>query len=160
MNEVEVTRVQRVLHRGLHPLLSTLPLCFFGGAVLVDLGALVSGFHLFGQIAYWVVTAALLVGLITSTALLVDFTTSPVGSVAHRVRGVASAAITGVVVAFTLAWYVRGDSPSGGVVLLETVSFLAGLLGMAVAKVPESSRQPGLFEVSADQAWPFTTTTT
>jgi uncharacterized membrane protein len=152
----EVTGVQRALQRGLHPLLSTLPLFLFGGAVLIDLGASVSGFRLFGEIAFWVATIALVVGLITATVQLVDFTTSPVGCVAHQVRGVASASLTAAVVGFTLAWYLRGGghtAPSGAVVLLETLAFFIGLVGSAAARI--TTPRGGLLEVSAEQGWPF-----
>jgi uncharacterized membrane protein len=152
----EVTGVQRALQRGLHPLLSTLPLFLFGGAVLIDLGAMVSGFQVFGEISYWVATIALLVGLVTATVQLVDFTTSPVGCVAHRVRGISSASLTAAVAGFTLAWYVRGGghaAPGGAVLLLEVFAFLIGLVGSAAARVTLPRR--GLLEVSAEQGWPF-----
>src|SRR5215831_3129611 len=51
--------VQRALERRLHPLLSVLPLCLFGAVLLVDFGALVSGYRLFAEISYWVLAASL-----------------------------------------------------------------------------------------------------
>jgi uncharacterized membrane protein len=151
----EVTGVQRALQRGLHPLLSTLPLCLFGGAVLIDLGATLSGIRMFGAISFWVATIALAVGLVTATVQLVDFTTTPAGCVAHRVRGLSSASLTAVVVGFTLAWYLRGrehGAPDGAAMLLEAVAFLIGLVGSAVARIPAATRR-----LPAEQSWPFTT---
>ena len=149
--------MRKALERGLNPLLSVLPLCLFGAAVLVDFGAVVSGFDLFGTVAYWVVAIALMVGLVASTALLIGFTTAPAGSVAHRVRGLASASTTGMVVGFTLAWFLRGEGGADGVaVLLETVAFLGGLAGAIAARAPH--HPPGMFEASStstDVGWPF-----
>jgi uncharacterized membrane protein len=154
----EVTGVQRALQRGLHPLMSTFPLGLFGGALLIDLGAMVSGFRMFGEISYWVALIALAVGLVAATGQLVDFTTSPVGCVAHRVRGLSSSSLTAAVVGFTLAWYLRGNghtAPGGPVLVLETFAFLLGLVGSAVARIPAPRR---LVEVSAEPSWPFNTT--
>jgi uncharacterized membrane protein len=154
---MEVAGVQRALEKSLNPLVSVLPLCLFGAAVLVDFGALVSGIQFFGRISYWVVATSLLVGLVTLTVLLVDFTTAPVGSVAHRVRGLASASMTGLVVAFAFAWFLRSDGSPGGnaaVFLLELLAFLGALIGYTAARLPRRPR--GLFEARAHEAgWPF-----
>jgi hypothetical protein len=138
MRSVGGVKVQRTLDRGLNPLLSLLPLSLFAVAVLADFGALMSGLAPFGDIASGVLAAALLVGLVTLTTLFVDYTTAPTGSVAHRVRGLASACTTGMVAGFTLAWYVRGDGGgSGAVFLLELVAFLGGLVGYLIARAPQ-----------------------
>ena len=147
--------MRKALERGLNPLLSVLPLCLFGAAVLVDFGAIVSGIDLFAAVAYWVVAIAIVVGLVASTALLIGFTTAPVGSVAHRVRGLASASTTGMVVGFILAWFVRGDG-GATVLVLEALAFLGGLAGAIAARWPYHPR--GLFEpssTSTEVSWPF-----
>ncbi len=148
--------MQRTLERGLNPLLTLLPLCFFGSALLFDFAALLVGLPVFGDLARGVLATALIVGLITVTALLVDYTTAPVGSVAHRVRGLASASATFMVVGFTLAWYLGGDKVGPGpVFLLELVAFLGGLVGFMLARSPQA---PGLFEARSGDGWPFTVT--
>jgi hypothetical protein len=148
--------VQRALERGLNPLLSLLPLCFFGTAVVFQFAALLAGLPVFGDLARGVLATALVVGLITLTALLVDYTTAPVGSVAHHVRGVASASATFMVVGFTLAWYLGGDGGSrGAVFFLELTAFLGGLFGSMLARAPQA---PGMFEARSGDGWPFTVT--
>jgi uncharacterized membrane protein len=154
-----VAGVRKALERGLNPLLSVLPLCLFGAALLVDFGAIVSGFGLFGKVAYGVVALAILVGVVAATALLIGFTTAPVGSVAHRVRGLASASTTGMVVGFILAWFLRDDggtAGNGAVLVLEALAFLGGLAGAIAARSPHHPR--GLFETSStstEVGWPF-----
>ncbi len=135
--------MQRALERGLNPLLSLLPLSLFAVAVLADFGALVSGMSAFGDIAGGVLAAALLVGLVTLTVLLVDYTTSPAGSVAHRVRGLASAYATAMVAGFSLAWYLRDGMSGGPVFLLELGSFLAGLVGYLLSRSPQPDAASG-----------------
>jgi uncharacterized membrane protein len=152
-----VAQVQRTLERGLNPLLSLLPLCFYGTALLFDFGALLIGLPVFAELAHWVLTTAIVAGLISLTALLVDYTTAPVGSVAHRVRGLASASTSFMVVGFTLVWYLRGDGAGGGnVFVLELVAYLGGLLGSTVARSPRPA--PGMFETRNSDGWPFTVT--
>jgi hypothetical protein len=102
-----------------------------------------------------VLATALVVGLITLTALLVDYTTAPVGSVAHRVRGVASASTTFMVVGFTLAWYLGDGVSRGAVFFLELTAFLGGLFGSMLARAPQA---PGMFEARSSDGWPFTVT--
>jgi len=148
--------VQRTLERGLNPLLTLLPLCFFASALLFDFAALLVGLPVFGDLARGVLATALVVGLITLTALLVDYTTAPAGSAAHRVRGLASASATFMVVGFTLAWYLSGDGIGpGAVFLLELVAFAGGLAGSMLARSPQA---PGMFEAHGADGWPFTVT--
>ncbi len=129
--------MQRALERGLNPLLSLLPLCLFGAAVLFDLGALISGLTAFGDIGRRVLATALLVGLVALIALFVDYATAPVGSLAHRLRGVASASTTGMIVLFTMAWYLRGDGvATGHVFVLELLGYAFGVAGSMLARTP------------------------
>ncbi len=149
--------MQRALERGLNPLLSLLPLSLFGIALLADLGALMSGMVAFGDIAGGVLATALLVGLVTLTALFVDYTTAPVGSVAHRVRGLASASTTVMVAGFTLAWYLHGDGlGSGPVFVLELAAFLGGLLGYLASRIPQPDA--GMAESRSGVGWITTIT--
>ena len=144
--------MQRNLERALNPLLSLLPLSLFAVAVLSDFGALISGMAAFGAIADGVLAAALLVGLVTLTALFVDYTTAPVGSLAQRVRGLASASTSGMVAGFTLAWYLRADGAAGGpVFLLEVVALLGGLVGSLVTRVLQPTA--GVVESRGGVGW-------
>jgi uncharacterized membrane protein len=150
MRSVGGAQVQRALERGLNPLLSLFPLSLFAVAVLADLGALMSGLATFGDVAAGVLAAALLVGLVTLTVLFVDYTTTPAGSPAHRVRGLASAYTTGMVAGFTLAWYLRGDSlGSSSGFLLELLSFVGGVLGYLAVRMPG----PVPVERVGDMSW-------
>src|SRR5262245_12739167 len=98
--------VRRDLERGLNPLVSLLPRYLFATALGTQFGALAIHLPALADIARGVLGAAVLVGLVALTVLLVDYTTAPTGSVTHRLRGQASAWTSVLTVGFTLAWYV------------------------------------------------------
>jgi hypothetical protein len=139
--------VRRDLERGLHPLAVLPPQYLFGAALLFQVSALV-GLPSFVAIAQGVLATALVVGLVALVYLFVDYTTSPIGSLAHRVRGLASAATSCMVVGFTLAWYVRDQVPPIGVLAIELVAYAAALAATrwATASGAVSFRPDG---------WPF-----
>jgi hypothetical protein len=126
----EVRTVRWDLERGLNPLVALLPRYLFGSALVAQLVALVGGLPALGDIARGVLGLALLVGLVALTALLVDYTITPVGSRAQRLRGLASGWTSAMVVGFTFAWYLDAEGASAGAVfLVELVSFVGGILG-------------------------------
>src|SRR5262245_19753279 len=86
-------RRARILGEQLNPLLTVLPLGILGTALLCDLGALISGVHFFGRVAFWDMGAGLLVGLLALCGLLVDLVTAPPASFARRMVGVVTLAV-------------------------------------------------------------------
>lgn len=118
------------LERELNPVLTLLPRYLFASALLSQLVALIIGLPAIADIARSVLGVALVVGLVALTVLLVDYTITPAGSRAHRLRGLASAWTSAMVVGFTFAWCLDAQDAAAGVVfLVELVSFVAGMLG-------------------------------
>jgi hypothetical protein len=149
----EVT-VRRDLERGLNPLVSLLPLYLFGSAVLAQLAALAIPLAAMDDIARGVLATAAVVGLVTATILLVDYTTAPVGSVTARLRGLSSASTTGMAVGFILAWYMHVDGAAGlAVAAVELVSYGCGLLGWRAIRTYASTVPAA--EDHEDDGWPF-----
>jgi hypothetical protein len=109
-------------------MLGALPLGLLGSVVLFDLGALVSGVALFGQVAHWDMAAGLLVGLTVLTVLLVDLTTALSGTPTQRALGIVSSATAGMVILFAVVWWVRDDASFGG----DAGTFLLELAALAV----------------------------
>ncbi len=121
--------MRRDLERGLNPLTSVLPRYLFAAALVVQLVALVVGLPALRDAARGVLAVALVVGLVALTVLLVDYTIAPAGSVTHRLRGLASAWTSALVVGFTLAWYLDAEGArSGAVFAVELVSFAGAIL--------------------------------
>jgi hypothetical protein len=134
--------MRRDLERGLHPLLSLLPRYLFGSALIAQFVAVVVRLAALADIARGVLAAALIVGLVALTVLLVDYASAPVGSLACRLRGLASAGMSAMVVGFALAWNMLADGSSGGsVFVVEVVSFLGAFaVAREAARLrPESS---------------------
>jgi hypothetical protein len=156
--------VRRDLERGLNPLVSLLPRYLFASALLAQIAALVLGLPALRDIARGVLGAAVIVGLVALTVLLVDYTTAPVGSVTHRLRGLASAWTSVLVVGFTLAWYVHADATPLAVFGIELLAFAGGAFGYweAMRQVPDAlhpdtDADPLGFDPDAVDGWPFST---
>ena len=114
--------MRKELQRRPHPMLSVLPVGLFAVVLVVDFAALVTGFPLFGAISLGVLQAALGYGLLALTALLVDFTISPVGSAARQARGLAGAITCAMVAVFAVtAWLRSAGDPAGNLGLFPTV---------------------------------------
>jgi hypothetical protein len=107
-----------------------LPRYLFGSALVAQFVALVTGVPALADIARVVLAMALVVGVVALTVLLVDYTITPVGSQAHRLRGMASGWTSAMVVGFTFAWYLNAEGATAGLVfMVELFSFLSGILG-------------------------------
>jgi len=106
-----------------------LPRYLFASALLSQLVALIPWLPALADIAQGVLAAAVVVGVVALTVLLVDYTITPAGSRAHRVRGLASAWTSAMVVGFTFAWCLAAEgAPAGAVFLVELVSFAGAML--------------------------------
>lgn len=122
--------MRRDLERGVNPLVALLPRYLFGSALLAQFVALIGRLPALADIARGVLTLAVLVGLVALTVLLVDYTITPAGSRAHRLRGLASGWTSAMVVGFTFAWYLgAGGAGAGPVFLVELVSFAGAIIG-------------------------------
>lgn len=130
------------------PVFTALPLGLLGSVLLFDLGVVVSGAAYLAEVSYWVLTAALSVGLLVATGLLVNLTSGTVGATARRVTGVVTAAMTGAMIAFALVWWLRTDGSAGvtiGALLFELFAFGVGVAGASYAQ-RASARDDGPVE--------------
>jgi hypothetical protein len=139
--------VRRDLERGLHPLVVLPSQYLFAIALLFQVAALV-GLPSFVALANGMLATALAIGMLTLVYLLVDYTTAPTGSLAHRVRGVACASTSCMVVGFTLAWYAHGQVAAVGVLAIELVAYVAALVGNRWATMTG-------WETVDHESWPF-----
>jgi hypothetical protein len=120
--------MRRDLERGLNPLLSLFPRYLFGSALLSQLAATVIHLSALQDIARGVLGTAVVVGVVALAVLVVDYASAPVGSLAYRLRGLASAGTGAMVVGFTLAWnLVDSGASTRSVFVVELVSFLGAL---------------------------------
>jgi hypothetical protein len=145
--------MRRDLERSLNPVVSLLPRYLFAAALATQLLAIAVRLPALSDIARVLLGAAVLVGLVALTVLLVDYTTAPVGSVTRRLRGLASAWTSVLVVGFTLAWYVHAQVGAGAIFAIELASFAGGAFGYreALRHAPVSLHG----EMDEIDGWPF-----
>jgi hypothetical protein len=158
--DVGGARVRRDLERGLNPLVSVLPRYLFAAVLPAQFVAAVAGLPALRDIARGVLALAVLVGVVALTVLLVDYTIAPAGSMSHRLRGLASAWTSALVVGFTFAWYLEAEGARPGVVfLVEVVSFAAAVLcsrdALRLTQHAGDSDAPAAIDASEFSAWPF-----
>jgi hypothetical protein len=152
--------VRRDLERGLNPFLALLPRYLFASALASQFVALVVALPALRDVARVVLGLAVLVGLVALSVLAVDFVSSPVGSRAHRLRGMASGWTSVLVVGFTLAWYVSAETTPGFLFGIELVAFAGGAFGHwgSLRQMPGADGEDDEEEVSAfgqTDGWPF-----
>ncbi|MBX6749807.1 MAG: hypothetical protein IRY85_09065 [Micromonosporaceae bacterium] len=121
--------MRRDLERGPNPVVALLPRYLFASALVSQLVALIAGLPAIADIARGVLATAVIVGLVALTVLLVDYTITPAGSRAHRLRGLASGWTSAMVIGFMFAWCLEAEGAhAGSVFLVELVSFAGGML--------------------------------
>jgi hypothetical protein len=155
--------VRRDLERGLNPFVALLPRYLFGAALAAQLVVLTVPLPALRDVARGLLATAVLVGLVALTALVVDYTTTPVGSVAQRLRGLATAWTSAMTVGFTLAWYVRAEATAVAVFGIELVAFAGGayVYREAVRVLPRLAEQDlddedeAMAGFVATGGWPF-----
>ena len=120
----------KVFDQPLNPLVAVLTLGIFGSTLLIDLGGLASGLHLFGVIAHADMTMGLLAGAVAVVAAFIDRLATPPGP-ARIVNARVAIALATMLGLFTLVWALRfgADRPNAGLVLLELLGFAAGTAG-------------------------------
>jgi nitrite reductase/ring-hydroxylating ferredoxin subunit/uncharacterized membrane protein len=114
-----------VLGHPLHPILIPFPFAFLTGTVLFDVLGLVTSSESFWTTGGYLAAAGIASGLLAAVPGVVDFlAVVPPHSSAKR-RATKHLASNGAALTlFALAWFLRGESPGGLVVLTEVVGFL------------------------------------
>lgn len=135
--------MRRDLERGLHPLVALLPRYLFAAALLAQAVVLAVPLDALHDVARALLGTAVAVGLAVLAFVVVDFTTAPVGSVTHRLRGLATAWTAVMTVGFTFAWYVAEHAAPAAVFTIELIAFVGGFYGYreAVRLVPRLAEQ-------------------
>jgi uncharacterized membrane protein len=118
----------KLLGHAVHQMLVVLPLGLLAGAIAFDVVALVGGNGYWSEIAYWLIAAGVVGGLVAAPFGLIDWTKIPGGTRARRV-GVLHA-LTNVVMLllFAWSWLLRGDDPRTPEAFARVLSFAGGAL--------------------------------
>jgi uncharacterized membrane protein len=115
----------------IHQMLIVFPLGLLAGAVIFDVVHLVTGNGYWSEIAYWMIAAGVIGGLVAAPFGLLDWTKIPAGTRAKRVglqHGVGNVV---VLVLFAASWLLRRDAPRAP----ETLALVLSFAGAALSAV-------------------------
>jgi uncharacterized membrane protein len=118
----------RLFGHPIHQMLIVFPLGLLATAVIFDVIHLTSGNGYWSEIAYWMIAAGVVSGLVAAPFGTLDWTKIPTGTRAKRVGLLHGAGNVVVVVLFAASWLLRGDDPRAPEALALALSFAgAGL---------------------------------
>ena len=120
----------KLLGHPVHQMLIVFPLGLLAMAVIFDLLALGLDQGYWSEIAYWMIAAGVITGLLAAPFGFIDWVAIPAGTRAKRIGAVHGAGNVLVVVMFAASWFMRSDAPQlpGGIAL--ALSFAAGGLAL------------------------------
>jgi uncharacterized membrane protein len=119
----------------LHPMLIVFPLGLLTVSVIFDLIHLFSGNGYWSEIAFWLISAGLIGGILAGLAAVPDWLGIPAGTRAQQIGGRHALGNLIVLVLFAASWVIRLYAPSLTVppVLAYVLSFVGIALGVWTA---------------------------
>ncbi|MBW3650789.1 MAG: DUF2231 domain-containing protein [Actinobacteria bacterium] len=123
----------KFLGHALHQQLIPFPFGLLATAVIFDVFHLITDSGELANVAYWMIAAGIIGGLIAAPAGTIDWTAIPKGTRAKKVGAVHGVGNLVVLVLFALSWLLRRDQPTAPEALALGLSFaafaLAGMTG-------------------------------
>ena len=113
-----------------HQILIVFPLGLLSTAVIFDVLHLVTGRGYWSEIAYWMIAAGVIGGLVAAPFGLADYLKIPGGTRARRVGRLHGFGNLIVVLLFAASWWLRTGDPRAPVLLAYVLSFAGGALAM------------------------------
>ena len=120
----------KLLGHPIHQMLIVFPLGLLAMAVIFDLLAIGLAQGYWSEIAYWMIAAGVITGLLAAPFGFIDWLAIPYGTRAKRIGAVHGAGNVLVVLLFAASWLMRGDAPRAPEGLALAVSFVAGGLAL------------------------------
>jgi uncharacterized membrane protein len=118
----------KLLGHPIHQMLIVFPLGLLATAVIFDVIQLVTGNGYWSEVAYWMIVAGIIGGLVAALFGTIDWTKIPAGTRAKRVGLLHGAGNVVVVLLFAGSWLLRGADPRDPDMLALVLSFAgAGL---------------------------------
>jgi uncharacterized membrane protein len=114
----------------IHPMLIVFPLGLFVTAIIFDVIHFITGTPLWSVIAYWMICAGVIGGLVAAVFGLLDWLSLSRGSRAYRIGAWHGLGNVAVVVLFALSWVMRRADPGTPSVAAFVLVLLGGGLGL------------------------------
>jgi uncharacterized membrane protein len=123
----------KLLGHPIHQMLIVFPLGLLAMAVIFDVVALALADGYWSEIAYWMIAAGVITGLLAAPFGLIDWAAIPNNTRAKRIGGVHGAGNVLVVLLFAASWLMRSGAPSAPPRAALALSFVAGGMAMITA---------------------------
>jgi uncharacterized membrane protein len=114
-----------------HQMLIVFPLGLLAMAVLFDLMHIGSGNAYWSEIAFWMIAAGVITGLLAAPFGFVDWLAIPSGTRAKRIGALHGGGNVVVVLLFAASWLTRSGSPQAVTILGYVLSFAGGAIALA-----------------------------
>src|SRR5688500_11444116 len=120
----------KLLGHPIHQMLIVFPLGLLAMAVVFDVLAIALAQGYWSEIAYWMMAAGIVTGLLAAPFGAIDWLAIPSGTRAKRIGAVHGVGNVAVVLLFAGSWLLRSDAPSAPGTLALALSFVAGCLAL------------------------------
>jgi uncharacterized membrane protein len=114
----------------IHPMLIVFPLGLLAMALIFDILHFAMGNGYWSEIAYWMIAAGVISGLVAAPFGLVDWLAIPAGTRAKRIGALHGVGNLVVVVLYTASWWMRRAAPQDPVTVAYVLSFAGGVLAL------------------------------
>jgi uncharacterized membrane protein len=114
----------------IHQMLVVFPLGLLATALVFDVMHLVTGNGYWSEIAYWMIAAGVITGLLSAPFGFIDWLAIPGGTRAKRVGAIHGIGNVIVVLLYAGSWLIRRDDPRSPEALAYALAFLGGGLAM------------------------------
>ena len=115
----------------IHPMLIVFPIGLFATAVAFDIVGLIQNDGSWSGIAFWMIAAGIIGGLLAAVFGLVDWLAIPAGTRAKFIGLLHGAGNVLVTLLFIVSWFLRRPAPES----LSTTAFLLSVVGVLIALV-------------------------
>jgi uncharacterized membrane protein len=113
-----------------HPMLIVFPLGLLAMAIVFDLIHLVGGNGYWSEVAFWLIAAGLVSGLIAAPFGLIDWLAIPTGTRAHSIGLLHGVGNVVVLALYGLSWWMRRADPQAPATIAFALSFAGGALAL------------------------------
>jgi uncharacterized membrane protein len=120
----------KFLGHPIHQMLIVFPLGLLAMAIIFDLLAMILGDGYWSEIAFWMIAAGVVTGLLAAPFGAIDWFAIPAGTRAKRVGALHGIGNVVVVLLFALSWLLRRDAPASPEGLALALSFAGGVLAL------------------------------
>ncbi len=121
----------KILGHAVHPILIVFPLGLLATAVVFDIVHMVAGGAVFATVAFWMIAAGLIGGLLAAPFGLWDWLAIPSNTRAKSIGLIHALVNVAALALFFISWWIRYDAPDRP----DTLAFVLALAGAAVAAV-------------------------